>query len=182
MSRNYKFHNQSKPYFITFTIVNWIDVFTRRVYKDILVSSINHCINEKGLIVYAWVILTNHVHMVIGTRGEKMENIVRDLKKHTSKAIINEIRENSVESRKEWMLWMFERAGRKNSNNVNFQFWQQHNKPIELDSNEIINQKVDYLHNNPVKDGFVFEPFEYRYSSAIDYAGGKGYVSIEPIL
>ena len=182
MSRNYKFHDQSKPYFITFTTVNWIDVYTRRVYKDILVSSINHCINEKGLIVYAWVIMSNHVHMVIGTRGEKMENIVRDLKKHTSKAIINEIRENSVESRKEWMLWMFERAGNRNSNNAKNQFWQQHNKPIELDCYGIINQKVDYLHNNPVKDGFVFESYEYRYSSAIDYAGGKGYVSIEPIL
>ena len=181
MSRNYKFHNQKSPYFISFATVYWVDALTRPQYRDIIVDSINYCIKEKGLIVYAWVIMTNHVHMIIGTRKEKMQYIVRDLKKHTSKLLINAIIENPQESRKEWMLWMIERAGKKNSNNKKYQFWQQNNKPIELSDNKIIDQKLNYIHNNPVEEGFVNEPYNYKYSSAIDYADRKGLVKIELI-
>ncbi len=178
MSRNYKFHDQHKPYFISFATVYWLDVFTRPIYKEIFTDSVNYCIKEKGLIVYAWVLMTNHVHMIIGTKQEDMEDILRDLKKYTSKKIVNAIKENSQESRKDWMLWMFERAGKKNDNNKHYQFWQQHNKPIELFDNKIIDQKLDYLHNNPVKDGFVRDTTEYSYSSAIDYSGSKGLVDV----
>lgn len=178
MSRNYKFHDQDKPYFISFTTVYWIDVFIRPMYKEILADSINYCIQEKGLVVYAWVIMTSHVHMIIGTRKDKMQDILRDLKKFTSKAIIKAIKDNSTESRKEWMLWMFERAGKKNGNNVNYQFWQQHNKPIELSDSNMIEQKLNYLHRNPVEEGFVVEPHEYKFSSAIDYADEKGMIEI----
>lgn len=117
--------------------------------------------------------------MIIGTYKEPMENILRDLKKHTSKSLLKAISENPVESRKEWMLWMFERAGKKNSNNSKYQFWQQHNHPIELDSNKLKDQKLDYLHNNPVVEGYTMEPHEYKYSSAIDHAGSKGLIVIE---
>ena len=178
MSRNYKFHDQEKPYFISFATVYWIDTFIRPVYRNILVDSINYCIAEKGLIVYAWVIMTSHVHMIIGTKQEKMQDILRDLKKHTSKSVIKSIKNNPTESRKEWMLWMFERAGKKNGNNKKYQFWQQHNKPIELSDNKIIDQKLNYLHNNPVVEGFVIDPHEYKYSSAIDYAEGKGMIDV----
>jgi len=178
MSRNYKFHNQESPYFITFATVNWIDVFIRSQYRDILVESINYCIQNKGLVVYAWVIMTSHVHMIIGTEKENMQDIIRDMKKYTSKAVLNAIKENPRESRRDWMLWMFERAGKKNGNNKNYQFWQQHNKPIELLSSKIIDQKLNYLHNNPVDEGFVLESHEYKYSSAIDYSDGKGLVKI----
>jgi REP element-mobilizing transposase RayT len=182
MSRNYKFHDQEKPYFISFAIVYWLDVFIRPIYKDILVDSMNYCIKEKGLVVYAWVIMSSHVHMIIGTQNNKMQDIIRDLKKYTSKTIINTIMENIQESRREWLIWMFERAGKKNINNTKYQFWQQHNKPIELYDNKIIEQRLDYLHNNPVEEGFVFEPHEYKYSSAIDHSGGKGYVDVELIM
>ncbi len=122
--------------------------------------------------------MTNHVHMIIGTKQENMQDILRDLKKHTSKTIINAIKENPQESRKEWMLWMFERAGNKNGNNTHYQFWQQHNQPIELFDNKILDQKLNYLHYNPVKDGFVREPHDYYYSSAVDYSGSKGMVDV----
>ncbi len=178
MSRNYKFRDQEKPYFISFATVYWIDVFIRPQYKDILVDSINHCIKDKGLVVYGWVIMTSHVHMIIGTEKEKMQDIVRDLKKYTSKAVVQAIKENIQESRREWMLWMFERAGKKNGNNRNFQFWQQNNKPIELFDSKMIDQKLNYIHNNPVEEGFVFEPQEYKYSSAINYASGKGLIDV----
>jgi len=181
MSRKYKFRNPAAIYFVTFATVNWIDVFTRRVYKDIVVDSLNYCIKNKGLVVYAWVIMSNHVHLIIERRTVALEDVMRDLKRHTSKAILKEIEENPQESRKAWMLWMFERAGKKNINNSKFQFWQQHNQPIELTTEAFaIDSSIDYIHNNPVTAGFVDCPEHYRYSSAVDFAGGKGLVNVEP--
>jgi putative transposase len=178
MSRNYKFHNQERPYFVTFSVVRWIDVFTRREYKDILVDSLKYCIANKGLELYAWVIMTNHVHMIIGTTDKPMQNILRDIKRHTSKAITKAISENTQESRREWMLWFFEREGKRNPNNELYQFWQQGNHPIELFSNDVVDQKLNYIHDNPVTAGWVDEPAHYLYSSARDYSGGKGLIDI----
>lgn len=178
MSRNYKIRDQRKLYFVSFATVNWIDVFVRREYKDIVVDSLKYCQQNKGLELYAWCIMSSHVHLIIGTNGSKMEDILRDLKRHTSKAILKAIAEHPQESRKEWMLWMFERAGSKNPNNEKYQFWQQHNNPIESFSNEVMDQKLEYLHNNPVVSGIVVEPWDYLYSSAKDYSGGKGLVDI----
>jgi putative transposase len=178
MSRNYKITDQSQLHFLSFATVYWIDAFTRPSYKDILVDSLNYCIKNKGLVVYAWCIMSNHVHLIIGTQKDNQSSIIRDLKKHTSKTIVKAIADNPQESRKEWMLWLFERAGKRNSNNTTFQFWQQQNHPIELSNTFLIEQKLEYIHNNPVGAGFVNEPHNYPYSSAIDYAGGKGMVDI----
>jgi REP element-mobilizing transposase RayT len=123
MSRNYKFHNQEFPYFVTFTVVQWIDVFTRVEYKDILVESLKYCIKNKGLKLYAWVIMSNHVHLIIGTEDKPMQDILRDIKRHTSKTIIKAIEENVQESRRDWLLSFFEREGRKNPSNEHYQFW-----------------------------------------------------------
>ncbi|MGV3504908.1 MAG: transposase [Adhaeribacter sp.] len=107
-----------------------------------------------------------------------MEEIIRDLKRHTAKVILKAISENPQESRREWMLWHFSRAGKRNSNNENYQFWQQNNQPIELNTNFMIDQKLAYIHQNPVENGFSLEPETYPYSSAQDYAGRKGSVNI----
>ena len=182
MSRKYKFYNPDGLYFISFATVHWIDVFIRNEYKNIFLDSVQYCQKNKGLIVHAWVIMTSHVHMIISSRNNKLEEIVRDLKSFTSRKIKNEIIENPQESRKEWILWMMERAGRKNKNNNKFQFWQQNNQPIELDNNTIRQQKLEYIHNNPVNEGFVSKPENYIYSSAVDYSGIKGLLGIELIL
>ena len=100
-------------------------------------------------------------------------------KEFTAKSLVKLIDGNTQESRKEWLLWFFKRAGSKSSNVKAFQFWQHNNKPIELRSAEVIEQKADYIHNNPVEAGFVQEPFHWKYSSALDYSGGKGLVNIE---
>ena len=182
MSRNYKIRDQEKLHFVTFTVINWIDVFVRIEYKDIVVESLNYCVENKGLEVYAWCIMTSHVHLIIGTNGtNKLEDIIRDMKRHTSKALLKAIQENPQESRKDWLLSMFEKAGKRNPNNDYFQFWQQHNHPIELDSNLLMDQKLVYIHNNPVEAGIVSKPEAYLYSSAYDYSGGKGLVKIRHI-
>ena len=174
MSRKYKFYDQDKPYFVTYATVGWIDIFTRVEYKNILLDSLKFCCKNKGLKIYAWCIMTNHVHLIIGTEGDKMENILRDHKRHTSETIIKAIVDNPGESRKEWMLALFKTAGINNSNNTNYQFWQQHNKPIELYTEDVFYQKLEYIHNNPVKAGFVDRPENWLYSSACDYIGVKG--------
>ena len=178
MSRKYKFKDQAASYFVSFATVCRPDVFTGRMYKDMLVDSINYCIENKGLVVYGWCIMTNHVHMIIATEDEKLQNIMRDLKSYTSKQMIKAISENPQESRKEWMLQLFITAGTKNSNNKKYQFWQQHNKPIVLNNSDIFEQKLNYIHDNPVEAGMVDNPEDYIYSSARDYASGKGPVKV----
>ncbi|OOQ61016.1 REP-associated tyrosine transposase [Mucilaginibacter pedocola] len=169
MGRKYKFHENDSLYFVSFATVNWVDVFTRRIYCDIIVDSLKYCIEKKGLELYAWCIMSNHVHLIISTEKGNLSDIFRDMKRHTSKAILKAIEENAQESRREWMLWMFKRAGQHNPNNEVYQFWQQNNHPIELSTNEMMQQRLDYLHNNPVESGCVEYPPEYLYSSAKDY-------------
>lgn len=170
MSTKYKFRNVDGCYFISFATWGWIDVFTRRDYKNILVENIRYCQNEKGLELFAWCIMTNHVHLIArAMKDALMQDIVRDFKKHTSKVMIKTIMGNDQESRKEWMLELFARAGKNNGNNKDYQFWRQNNHPVELWSEHVILQKLLYIHNNPVVEGYVDRAEEYLYSSARDY-------------
>jgi REP element-mobilizing transposase RayT len=89
MSRNYKFHNPEAAYFVSFAVVDWLDVFTRPIYKNLFLESLQYCIKEKGMEVYAWCIMTNHVHLVFRGLGDsKPQNILGDLKRHTSKSVV----------------------------------------------------------------------------------------------
>jgi putative transposase len=178
MGRKYIFRDSTKLYFVSFATVNWIDVFVRRIYNEIFIDSLKYCVENKNLELYAWCIMSSHVHLIISSEKSNLSDIIRDLKRHTSKSILKEIAENSEESRKEWMLWMFERAGKKNKNNEKFQFWQQNNHPVELSTNEMIDQRLTYLHQNPVEAGFVANAEDYLFSSAIDYSGGRGLLPI----
>jgi putative transposase len=184
MSVKYKTGDNEMAHFITFSVIEWIDVLTRSEYKDIIVESMAYCAKEKGLRLHAWVIMSNHLHLIISARrGSVISHILRDLKKFTSKQIYNKILENPFESRKAWLIYMFNRAGKRNSNNANFQFWQQDNHPIELSTPGMLTQKLDYLHENPVRAGIVYEPQHYVYSSGIDYyTNFKGRIEIEHLL
>ena len=177
MSRNYKIQNKEGIYFITFATVSWVDVFTRQVHRDLLLESIRFCQKEKGLVVYAWCLMSNHFHVIASSVVGDLSGTIRDLKKYTSKKCIEAIRSEN-ESRREWMLKIFERAGQLNSNNKHYQFWRQDNKPIDLVTNQVVDQKLEYIHRNPVQAGIVEEPEHYLYSSARDYAGMKGLLDI----
>ena len=179
MSSKYKIYNGQRPYFITFATVQWIDVFTRHIYKEIIVENLVYCINNKGLILHAFVIMSNHIHIIASAiKGYSLSDILRDFKKYTSKKIVNEIQDNVQESRKSWMNWIFASAGKNNTNNKDFQFWQQDNHPIELLTNEMMDQKIEYIHLNPVQQGIVREASHYIYSSASNYETGKGIIDI----
>lgn len=181
MTTRYRFGNNELPHFITFAVVNWIDVFSRETYNEIIIESLKFCITNKGLRLHAWVIMSNHVHLIASAKNDvKIADIIRDLKKFTSRKIITSIEENLQESRKNWMIWMFKRVGARNSNNEVYQFWQQDNHPVELSTNIMIDQRLEYLHQNPVKAGYVWQPEHYKYSSAIDYyTEGKGLLPVE---
>ncbi|MDT3404162.1 REP-associated tyrosine transposase [Mucilaginibacter terrae] len=171
MSNKYKFGNNEKLYFISFSVVYWIDLFIRNDFKQILINSWNYCKKNKGLEIYGWCIMTSHVHMIIGSGQDNLSDIVRDMKRHTSQQLKEAIMHHPQESRKQWMLWMKQRAGKRNGNNANFQLWQQDNHPIELNTHQILHQKLDYIHNNPIEAGFVEKPEDYLYSSARNYYG-----------
>jgi putative transposase len=184
MSTKYKFGNEVGIYFVSFAVVGWIDVFTRKVYRDVFLECLSFCRKEKGLNLHAWVIMSNHVHLIISSKqGCRLSDIMRDLKKYSAFRILKEIKENTTESRREWMLDYFSKAGKSNCNNKNFQFWRQDNHPIELDPHlNMFEQRLAYLHNNPVDSGLVSKGSDYIYSSAIDYEEGKGLIEIDPLI
>jgi putative transposase len=178
MSRKYKFHDQDKLYFISFTVIHWIDLFTRNEYKDEMINSWKYCIDKKGLEVYGWCIMTSHVHIIIGTGSTPMQDIIRDMKSFTSRRLKEVISLNPQESRKEWLCWMMEREGKKNLNNGGWQLWQQDNQPLVLENEGMFTRALNYIHNNPVSAGFVQRPEDWTYSSAGDFQGRKGMIPL----
>lgn len=178
MSRKYKFGDNAKLYFISFAVVYWIDLFVRREYKEIVLYSWQYCQQEKDLEIYGWCIMPSHVHMIVGTRGRPLDKTVGEMKSYTSRMLRKAIAEHPGESRREWMTLMMEKAGKQNSNNNEWQLWQQHNKPIELFSREIFLQKLNYIHKNPVEAGFVELEEDYLYSSARDFHEKKGLIEL----
>jgi len=167
-------------YFLTITVVDWVDIFTREDYRQIIVDSLKYCQKEKGLEIYAWCLMTNHLHMIAAGKENgqfTLSDILRDFKKFTSKAITQKIGE-IPESRRKWLLDRFEFAGRYNKKIEFYKFWQDGNEAKEVYSAEFLQQKIEYIHNNPVRAGWVNEALHYKYSSAIDYAGDKGILDV----
>jgi REP element-mobilizing transposase RayT len=165
----YRIRNKKEIHFVTFAAVEWIDVFTRKEYRDLLIESLKYCQKEKGLLLHGWCIMSNHVHLIASARNENLSDILRDFKKFTSRRIIAAIEKNEHESRKDWMLKIFLEEGNKNIRNKTYQVWRQDNQPQELYSPKFFFQKLNYIHNNPVVAGIVEKPEHYLYSSAKDY-------------
>ena len=175
----YSIHDQHAIHFVTFTIVEWIDVFTRRAYRDIVLDSFRYCQNHKGLKVHAWVIMSNHVHAVLSASEGNLSDVIRDLKGHTSKAIIAAV-QNENESRREWMLARFAANAVTHARNTHYQVWTHDNHPLQLQS-YTIKQRVDYTHQNPVRAGWVDQPRDYLYSSARDYQDEPGLLKVDRV-
>ena len=178
-SENYRIRNQHSVYFLTFTVTDWVDVFTRRNYRDIIAESLAYCRKNKGLKLFAWCLMTNHIHMVCTTDPPfRMSDFVRDFKKFTAKAVLNDIK-SLPESRRDWMLYRFEFAGKYDNRIEKYRFWQDKSHPIELSTNEMIEQRINYIHENPVKTGLVGAAEDYLYSSARNYAGLSSVVEVD---
>jgi REP element-mobilizing transposase RayT len=172
MSEKYKVYDSKIPTFITLTTVGWVDVFTRNNYAAILDKSLAYCIKDKGLTVMAYVYMTNHIHLIVKSEENRLQDIVRDFKKFTSKEIIKEIASTN-ESRKEWMLNKFSYEANRTKRGEKYKFWKDGFHPIVLDSTTLLEQKLDYIHQNPVIAGFVEEAEYWKNSSAMAYALNK---------
>lgn len=110
--------------------------------------------------------------LIVAKRGSaKLDGMVRDIKKYTADQLIDAIKKNPQESRRSILMYMFGRAGKGNSNTMDYQFWEQHSHAVELGMNEMIYQRLAYVHNNPAEEGIVSNPEHYLYSSAVNYAG-----------
>ena len=172
MADAYRIKDPFRAYYITLTVIDWVDVFTRKDYRDILIDSLQYCMREKGLQMYEFVIMSNHAHLIMASDKVPLPDILRDFKKFTAKKIIEAIIHGN-ESRKEWMLKKFAFAGNRNSNNTNYQFWQQDYHAVELSTKKMWDQRVQYIHNNPVRAGIVENVEDYVYGSARFYYGRK---------
>ncbi|WP_420387842.1 REP-associated tyrosine transposase [Roseivirga sp.] len=176
----YKIQDQFGYYFLTITVIHWIDIFTRVDYRDVIVDSLNYCIQFKKLEINAWVIMSNHVHLVGRVDAPVgMSAFLRDFKKFTSKRILDLIQE-IPESRKDWLLDKFGFEARRTRRAENFKLWKDGNHAVSLQNIDALS-KINYIHMNPVRAHLVASPEHYLYSSAIDYAGGKGLVKTEVI-
>ena len=182
MSTKYKATQKDTAYFITITTVGWIDVFTRLRQKHVLTNALRYCQKHKGLEVYAYCIMSSHMHMLCKAGEDSLlSNIIRDFKTHTSKKIIETILEYP-KSRREWMLDYFKKACEHLKRNQNYKVWQNGYHAEQVYSNKFIKQKIEYIHNNPVAEKLVANPEDYVFSSARNYAGLDSEIEIIPLL
>jgi REP element-mobilizing transposase RayT len=171
MSTKYKAVTREEAYFITITTVGWIDVFTRLNQKNVIINALRHCQKNKGLEIYAYVIMSSHIHLFCkSTGGFILSDVIRDFKKFTSKKIIQTCLDEP-ESRREWMLAYFQKSCEHLKREQNYKVWQDGYHTEQIYSNLFIKQKIEYIHNNPVKDKIVSLPEDYYFSSARNYAG-----------
>ena len=180
MSTGYKIVDQEALHYITFQVVNWVDLFTRQVYRDIVIDSLKFCQTNKGLEIYAFVIMSNHIHILLRSNIGKLSDTIREFKSFTAKQILLAI-EMEQESRRDWMLNLFEFAAKQHKRNEKFQVWTHENHAELIYSDKFIFQKINYIHENPVRAGIVENPEDYLYSSACDFAGKPCLLDLVPV-
>jgi REP element-mobilizing transposase RayT len=178
VKEGYLIRDQTLPHFITATVVDWIDVFTRKTYRDTVIECLDYCITNKGMVLYGYVIMSNHIHLIVQSSEGKLSDLIRDFKKFMATKILEKIQTEN-ESRREWMLERFRLATESHSRNKNYQFWQYGNHPEEVYTNKFMWSKLDYIHLNPVRAGIVEKASQYIYSSASNYVYDTGLLKIE---
>lgn len=173
MRTRYKIIDANQVYFITCTIVEWLPVFTRKLYFDILINSLNFCRQRKGLNVFAYAILDNHVHLVVS--GDNLANTIKDFKRHTAREIIK-LAQNEE---KTWLLNQFRFFRKKYKTDSEYQVWHEGFHPKQIISEDMLRQKIEYIHHNPVRIGVVDKMEDWIYSSARNYLGLQTIMEID---
>lgn len=178
MTTGFQIKDKTGSYFLTFQVIDWVDIFTRKVYRDIVIDSFDYCRRHKGLKIWAYVIMSNHVHCILSASNDNLSDIIRDFKRHTASQILKEIKESN-ESRKDWMLKRFEFAAKSHKRNSELQFWTHENHAVELIAHSFTCQKIAYIHDNPVKSGLVEKAEDWMYSSQRNYCGLDNLLEID---
>ena len=167
----YKIAENSRPHFITMTVLHWIPIFTRPATVEIVLDSFRYLMT-KGFEVYAYVILENHLHAVV--RSPQLGRDIWRFKSFTATRVLGYLKENNVTAILD-QLAFYKKA---HKGDRAYQFWQEGSHPELIQNVEMMKQKVEYIHMNPVKRGYVDRPEHWRYSSARDYAGEAGMLEI----
>ena len=166
MRSRYRIHEPSQAHFITSTTVQWLPIFTSDKYCDIIVRSLSYCRANKALKIYAWVILYDHFHAIVA--GPMLSRTIADLRKFTAHEILAQLKEDG----RDWLLNQLEFYRAKHKSASSHQVWQEGVHPQSLPTDEIMFQKLEYVHNNPIRRGFVASPGHWRYSSAHEWLPG----------
>jgi REP element-mobilizing transposase RayT len=174
----YKIRDQWGLHFMTFTVVGWIDLFSRQIYRDIFLKNMDYCRREKDLSVGAYVIMSNHAHVIWQSKSGNLSGTLRDFKSFCTKEFIETI-ECEKESRREWLLYMFKFFANKTNQNKDYKIWTGDNHPEQITSQNFLIQKLNYIHENPVRAGWVRKAEDYVYSSASNYSHGRGLIEID---
>ena len=175
MRSRYKIAESEAPHFITCTIVGWLPVFTRQKYIDVITASLRFCRQQKGLRLHAYVILDNHLHLMVSS--DNLSQVIRDFKRHTAKEILAVARQED----KQWLLKQFESFKSAHKSNSQHQVWQEGFHPQAITAEDMLRQKLEYIHYNPVRIGLVDRPEDWRYSSARNYLGQDGVLEIDSV-
>ena len=167
--------NPQAIYFATCTVIGWIDIFTRSPYFDILADSIRYSQKHKGLLLYGYVFMTNHIHLLFSTGdGHRPEDFLRDFKKWTTKEIARELEQDP----RHWVRNLLANTSLKKEQNKN-QIWQQGNYPETVETDSFFLEKLNYMHMNPVRKGYVVAHKDWKYSSARNWeCGDQSVVSV----
>ncbi|MDX2285629.1 MAG: transposase [Bacteroidia bacterium] len=168
-------------HFVTSTVVDWIDVFTRREYCEILTGALEFARQSRGLRIHAYVIMPSYLQMLVSSPEEKLSNVMRDFKQFTSRSIVHAV-QDMPENRSDWLTLHFRQHAAQHPKIRHAQFWQAGYQPQVCYSVEGIRQKIHDIHEAPVKAGTVHEPWQYVWSSARDYAGLKGPLTVDKLL
>jgi REP element-mobilizing transposase RayT len=173
MSRTrYKIFETHQPYFMTMTVVDWLPLFSQPNFAEIFISSLRFIHTERRVTFYAYVLLENHSHMI--AYAEELPKVMKEFKSYTARKIIDQLEASGPAA------LLSELHVRKSSHKKEsiYQVWQEGSHPQMISSEEMMAQKIDYIHYNPVRRGYVYEPSHWRYSSAGDYEGKKGLVEV----
>ena len=162
--RKYRVYPETcNVYFVTCTIVQWQCVFKEERYSQIILDSLNFCRANKGLYLLSYVIMLNHLHMIVSYQeNANLSNIMRDFKRHTSKKIAEQL----IQDNEKLFLHIFEKTAKDEGQGVKCKIWQDEFHPEAIYSEKWFNEKMMYLHLNPVRKGFVIRPEDWKYSSA----------------
>ena len=166
MRTRYRVNEQDQAHFVTSTVVAWLPLFTMAARCDILVDSLAYCRSKKALRIYAWVILDNHFHAILA--APDLTRVMADLKRHTARRLLEQLESEQAD----WLLNQLRYYRAEHKTESEHQLWQEGFHPQAIPSDEIMRQKLEYLHNNPVKRGLVASPEHWRYSSAHEWLSG----------
>jgi len=169
----YKIHHPEQPYFVTCTVLHWIPLFTRQESVDVLLESFKHLRQTDGLKIYAYVILENHLHLV--AQSEDIGQSMAKFKAHTAKELIRLLQRENIKTILD-QLAFYKKA---HKGDREYQVWQEGIQPKLIQNDAMMRSKIEYIHNNPVKRGYVDNAEHWRYSSARDYDGREGLLPIE---